>query len=921
MTTPRSLAGAARAIGLRPGEFVRVALTFSLLFLVVAAYLLIKAVRNALFISQYGALKLPYAMLGVAIAAGLCSALYLRVARRRGAGRVASGLYLFFAVNLVAFWLLAVRGYSWLYVVLYLWAGVYGVLSTTQVWSLANEVFTTREAKRLFGYVGAGGILGAIWGGSLARLAKPLGTEQLLLVVAAMMLVAAVVARAVARHRLVGDDVPSESDLGSGLAANLRVIAASPHLRGIAALVVLTALATTSVDFQFNLVAESAIQERDALTQFFGSVYSTMSVLGFAVQVLLTGALLRQIGLGGALLFLPASVLAGTAAVLAIPSLWAGAILKGSDGVLKHSLDRASRELLYLPVRPSIRARAKLTIDTALDRLGDGLAGTLQILLTAVLGFGLRGSLIANTAIVALWIAVAVRVRRSYIAELGGSLGRGDRAAAGAPLLADDADTRRVLAGTLESDSERVRLAALELAAEQSGSVPEARLTELAQHDPSRRVRAAALGMLLGGAAEGLPAGLVASLEGEDRDVLTAMLDVVGSDDPEARRAMLARIAGDGEAAIPPAAVALLLRKLGVDFAPLAHRMLETLSSAEAPSGARRIAAEILGLLPQDSPTREHLAALLSDPDPTVAAAAAESAGRLGLVELVPEIAARLGRGRTRAAANRALLRLGPAAAPPLAALLENVAVDRDVRARIPDVLTRLGTASSARAIGRAVADPAPDVRDAAIAALCRFRRRDPHFRPLDPRTVEREMVEAVREWIDLRRAADTLRHPGPGRAEAAERCLLETLDARERDSAQRVFRLLGLAHPPGDMERARSAVLQGTAVERANALELLDNLVPRAVRRDLLGLLESQAAQAAGHPSESDRREARAAALRDLADRDDPWVVACAVHLMRVERLTFDGAWAGALTQSSDPAVREEATRLVASSRESSQA
>ena len=67
---------------MQPGEAARALLVFGYLFLIIAAYLMIKAVRNALFISEFGAMKLPYVMIGIALLAGVFAAVYIRLARR-----------------------------------------------------------------------------------------------------------------------------------------------------------------------------------------------------------------------------------------------------------------------------------------------------------------------------------------------------------------------------------------------------------------------------------------------------------------------------------------------------------------------------------------------------------------------------------------------------------------------------------------------------------------------------------------------------------------------------------------------------------------------------------------------------------------------------------------------------------------------
>ena len=71
---------------------------------------------------------------------------------------------------------------SWLTPVIYIWVGMFGVVAPAQVWTLANYVLTTREAKRLYGFIGSGATAGWIVGGYVTQVAvKAFGAESTLI--------------------------------------------------------------------------------------------------------------------------------------------------------------------------------------------------------------------------------------------------------------------------------------------------------------------------------------------------------------------------------------------------------------------------------------------------------------------------------------------------------------------------------------------------------------------------------------------------------------------------------------------------------------------------------------------------------------------------------------------------------------------
>src|SRR5229473_4935030 len=140
-------------------------------------------VRDSLFLSRFQAAQLPYADIATALTVGVVIAVYMRVGRRSNLRNLLLGSLLLFASNCVLFWVLA-RFYpvSWLYPVIYVWVGIFGVLAPTQAWTLSNYVLTIREARRVFWLVAGGAIVGGIFAGLFSKVvAQAFGTESLLL--------------------------------------------------------------------------------------------------------------------------------------------------------------------------------------------------------------------------------------------------------------------------------------------------------------------------------------------------------------------------------------------------------------------------------------------------------------------------------------------------------------------------------------------------------------------------------------------------------------------------------------------------------------------------------------------------------------------------------------------------------------------
>lgn len=166
-----------RFIDIRPGEFLRVSVMAALLFLLIAANNLIKILRDSIFLGHHAASELPYLYILVALCASVIIATYARYTVHLSMVRLilATNALIIFAV--AGFWyLLTYIDPGWSHYAFYIWSAMATVIAVAQLWTLAGQLFTPDEGKRLFGLMAAGGTVGGIAAG--------FGTKWLLSLVA-----------------------------------------------------------------------------------------------------------------------------------------------------------------------------------------------------------------------------------------------------------------------------------------------------------------------------------------------------------------------------------------------------------------------------------------------------------------------------------------------------------------------------------------------------------------------------------------------------------------------------------------------------------------------------------------------------------------------------------------------------------------
>jgi len=409
-----------RVFNLRPGDFSRGLPLFAYYFLIISSYGMGRTARDSLFLDQFKAVQLPYADIAVAGLVGFIVALYIRLGRAVNLRNLQFvTLILFSLCYLGLWWGIHRQKLVWASPALYIFVGIFGVVAVTQVWTMANFLWTTREAKRLFGMLGSGGIAGGIAGGFLTKWIAPrFGTESILLVISAFVAGAGLLVVAIWSQRPPEDAQPLSDDGPRNLLESFQLVRQSPHLQAIAALICLASIVTTAAGWQLKAIAKETIVNKDMMAAYLGGFQAYAGIAAFAAQLLITTKLLRRFGVGVGLLVLPLSLTAGSIAVTISGTLWAATVLKGSDQIFRYSVDTSALQLLYLPVSPNIKLQVKSFIDTVIWRFGDGLAGLTLLVFATNLHFTPREIGWVNLALLGGWIVAAIVARHQYVATL-----------------------------------------------------------------------------------------------------------------------------------------------------------------------------------------------------------------------------------------------------------------------------------------------------------------------------------------------------------------------------------------------------------------------------------------------------------------------------------------------------------------------
>ncbi len=369
-----------------------------------------KAVRDALFLSQFEVTSLPLMVIAASLLSIVAVLGTARAISRYTPAGVMPVAFVASSMLHVAIWLtvdLYPRGSA---VALYLLSVGIGSILTSGFWSMLSERFDPLSAKAVVGRIAGAGTLGGIIAGLVAeRVAASASLTAMLLVLALYQLLGGLLLLAMrSPHKPVAREQPE--------ASGLEVLRQTPYLKTLAGLVALGTISAAMIDYVFKSVALAEYGKGEQLLRFFALFYTVTGVLTFLIQSTLGRRALTSLGTARSVATLPFAVSVGGVIALLAGGLWSTTVARGMETIFRGSLFRTGYEIFYMPMPLHEKRAAKGVIDVAFDRLGDAL-GSMFVSLVIALGVASVPSVVLTAAVlVALaGLYVASRLEGAYI--------------------------------------------------------------------------------------------------------------------------------------------------------------------------------------------------------------------------------------------------------------------------------------------------------------------------------------------------------------------------------------------------------------------------------------------------------------------------------------------------------------------------
>lgn len=410
-------------VGVTAEEVRPVCWAFSYFFFLLCSYYILRPIRDEMGIAG-GVENLQWLFTGTFVAMLAVVPLFGWISSRYPRQKFLPYIYLFFIVNLLLFFMLFQSDISRPYVarIFYIWVSVFNLFVVSVFWSFMADIFNNEQAKRLFGFIAAGGTSGALAGPFLTTiLVEQLGPENLMLLSALLLGWAVLCIQQLNKWQMnqslnkAGPATATDKDrvhnipMGGGIFAGIRLVFNSPYLSGICLLILLYTTLSTFIYFQQAQIIRDSFSDPPARIKMFASIDLAVNALTIGIQLFLTGRIVKRFGIATTLALIPLCLAVGFISLWYAPVLMVLVVVQVTRRAGNYAIMRPAREMLYVVLGKEEKYKAKNFIDTAVYRGGDVFGAWVYAGLRGI-GLTLSGIALIAVPVAAMWACVAFKL-------------------------------------------------------------------------------------------------------------------------------------------------------------------------------------------------------------------------------------------------------------------------------------------------------------------------------------------------------------------------------------------------------------------------------------------------------------------------------------------------------------------------------
>jgi len=851
-----------KAFYLKEEELAKTLLLQLNIFIIITTLLIVKPTINSIFLSELTSDALPLGYVLTAIMAIIGSYFYDKALEKYALNIIIDRTIIGSVISLILF-AIAINfnlANGFLLYIPYVWVAIFGLLTASQFWILANLVYNVREAKRVFSFIGAGAIAGGIFGGYLTSILTTfIETENLLFVAALLLTFCIPITRYIWKKEVINLNQFQVSIRSNPKGESpIKLIKQSKLLSFIAIVIGMSVLIAKLVDYQYSDYASRLIVDQENLTAFFGFWFSTLSVISLIIQLFLTQRIVGTFGVGKSLLWLPSGILIGSVLLLILPQLWVVIFIKIVDGSLKQSVNKAATELLSIPIPIDIKKKTKTFTDVVIDSIATGLAGF--ILIFFINGLDIASTYISLIIIVLIlvWVYFIYKLKEEYIisfkALFENATVKKEKTNKTELKVTSIVDTViRVFKSGNENQIVHMLQKTLEVKDERFFSV----IKNLLDH-PSPKVKALAIENLYFLKTENLSAYIENMVQDEDQQVTTSAFRYLLKNFKQNTVTLFDKYLKSDDNTIANAALIGLSSELRnntllQDQFSLKDKIENALSQYNKLIDDEDKINKIQAILEAIGNARVEkyyhiIKTALNSENYQIVNTAILSASKTLDAEFIDLIIQHLSNKETRKNAIESLYFYNEPIINILYKKIKSEAIELEDAANIVLVIEKFATQKAINTLLNLTNNTEHTVKIEALDALKRLKWKYSHLRINDRFIVDKILDECnlyqntlsvIHSQIVIQYKQDT-QHPETEQVNKARKNLIHLLELRLDRQLQRIFRFLGIKYPPNDIDPVFNSILHGKEEQRIHAIEFLDNILDNHLKKELISVVES---------------------------------------------------------------------------------
>ena len=846
-------------------RFILVTLAF---MCVTSSALIGRTVADTLFLAHYGHEYLAQMYVGTALVVSCVAFVYSSLIGRLSIVKLIAVSIVFLITLLILLQVSLMTGWNGVRIGAYFLGDLVVHVPMMLFWSFAVLLFDPRQAKRLFGFIGAGGTLSCIVAGFVIKpIALTFGTHTLIYGIIALLIGFLAIVRHVSKHDPTRFQQTQPSTTKTTQIQQYLQHIKTPQIRHLIMFVFVANVVLALVDYQFKAGARIHYAS-DELAGFFGNFYAYTSIVALLIQLFLVHRILQKGGIKLGLALLPLGIFVGSMGIIWTAEFSWIIGTKVLVQIFLFTIDIAAVQMLYMGIPVASRNQARAFADGITKPIAIATAGVGLVALAHVVPLHLLA--LAGAILSLLWLFLVHTNNKAYIAALINSLGSKKLDLSAETSQFQDSTIADYVCDALKTakDEEIVYLLSIANEITDRDWTPEYRQLI---HKNSPEIKILALEHLQ---------------HFGDKTDLESITNLLEHNDPRVRRETIRCLSTlghkdtlnsiepflqDPTPMVQAAAIASLVNQGDLDqLIDAGIRLRDLINSPEQQD--RVASAQALADI-TDSVLHRSLAELLKDTDTAVQKAALDACRAHPDIQLVSEIIPLLADPEIGVIAADVLAEFGTLAIPQL---IEKLSTQSDKTTftgthRIPPILAQIGDPSVLPVLLQSGDSFNSQLRNQSLQAFASLLKQTPNTTPF-----VKDAYAKIQEEISLSKAKKIqIEHiqSSPGISLLAdalrENCLLHLKNA---------FALIDALLPQIDALAILETLLRTTPPDN-NALEVLDNTLPKQIRSDVIAFFENiQMQEHTHHPLNFETF---------LSPKEDIWVICGA--LLAAERNAHD--------------------------------